>query len=158
MDPTCAGTEFTEEQNAIIAALVDSDTDVIVNACAGSGKSTTAIEAARKLYDKTRHHTLIVTFSAKLKEESRRKTKTMLFIRTESVHSLLWTPDFPVKDNEAALRFLADATLQARWYNKYSFANIKLVVLDESQDLCPAMRRIVDFLCLQLAPHTHVYC
>ena len=106
-------TELTEEQNSIIQAIVESDMDVIVNACAGSGKSTTAIEAARALHTKTEHNTLLVTFSAKLKEESRRKTNTMSFIHTESFHSLLWTPDCPVRNDNDALLFLADATLQA---------------------------------------------
>jgi hypothetical protein len=147
----------THEQLSILRALAEDNVDVVVNAFAGSGKTTTALAAADAVYNKTRRHTLIVTYSKRLKEDCRRRTSQLSYVHVESFHSLLYTHTYPVINDEHALVFLSDRTRQDTWTKAaYTVSELGLIVFDESQDLCPLLQRIVAFVCQKLSVYTRL--
>lgn len=65
---------FSEEQQAVINTIVKKE-NVVVNAMAGTGKTTTGIEAAIQFYNTHNLGVLYITFNKTLNEENRRRIK-----------------------------------------------------------------------------------
>ena len=128
------------EQAAIVQAFVAGDCNLVVNAVAGSGKTTCILHAALALRDSAPgERVLVLTYNARLKEETRRKVRA-LGLSTE-VHSFhAFGVRFYSRDchkDEGLLRVVDD---DAAPLLRFSFNRI---VVDEAQDLTPTFYRLV---------------
>lgn len=84
---TAAASEFvpTEEQRDIFTALLDGDKHVIVNAVAGSGKSTTIVEYSRR---ERVARVGLVAFNKHIATELTQRTKGQVNVEAMTYHSL----------------------------------------------------------------------
>ncbi|ASP28347.1 hypothetical protein SCORR_v1c05750 [Spiroplasma corruscae] len=120
--------KLSDEQINIIENIINNN--IIVEAVAGSGKTTTALEMAKRYPDK---EFLLVTYNAGLKEDTRKKVKNnnLYNITVENYHSL--TINYygikNGKDDSAILKVLDE---------KITLQNFKIpdvIILDEVQDM-----------------------
>lgn len=121
---------LTDEQDEVKKVIL-SDKSCVVNACPGSGKTTLSLVITKKYNKKT----LILTFSSKLKDETRDKVK-LNKINNVRVHSYNSAP----RDH-----YLRDAFNDEDIYNilssdiiPFQKENYEFIVLDEIQDMTKA--------------------
>ena len=133
---------MSAEQAAIVHAFASGDCNLIVNAVAGSGKTTCILHAARALRDSAPgERVLVLTYNARLKEETRRKVRSLGLDASAEVHSF---HAFGVRyyshnchKDEGLLRVVDDDTAPLL---RFRFDRI---VVDEAQDLTPTFYRLV---------------
>jgi len=117
----------SSEQQAIIDAAV-SGKNIIVDAVAGSGKTTTILMIAQRY----KGNILQLTYNAKLKEEVREKAKNIKNLEVHSYHSLgLAYYINPTKNDDDLVQII---------YKDYpfyegKFVNIDMLIVDEAQDM-----------------------
>ena len=120
----------SEEQVAIVTASQDGN-NVIVDAVAGSGKTTTVLFLAATLSDR---QILVVTYNSKLKQETRERCARLRNVEVHSYHSLglaYYTRPDPCRDDTGLLRII-NQRLPLKTKSKPS-----IIVLDETQDMTP---------------------
>ena len=120
----------SEEQVAIVTAIQDGN-NVIVDAVAGSGKTTTVLFLAATLSDR---QILVVTYNSKLKQETRERCARLRNVEVHSYHSLglaYYTRPDPCRDDTGLLRII-NQRLPLKTKSKPS-----IIVLDETQDMTP---------------------
>ena len=120
----------SEEQVAIVTAIKDGN-NVIVDAVAGSGKTTTVLFLAATLRDR---QILVVTYNSKLKQETRERCARLGNVEVHSYHSLglaYYTRPDPCRDDTGLLRII-NQRLPLKTKSKPS-----IIVLDETQDMTP---------------------
>lgn len=120
----------SEEQVAIVTAIQDGN-NVIVDAVAGSGKTTTVLFLAATLSDR---QILVVTYNSKLKQETRERCARLGNVEVHSYHSLglaYYTRPDPCRDDTGLLRII-NQRLPLKTKSKPS-----IIVLDETQDMTP---------------------
>ena len=88
--------EFTHEQNNIINCEPIDNHNIIVQAFAGTGKTTTLYEYAKKWTSK---QILYITYNKSLAEESKLKFKHLDHVRVSTIHALAY--DYLSKHNNA---------------------------------------------------------
>ena len=119
----------SDEQRGIIQH-VKSGKNVIVDACAGSGKSTTILSCAKEMPDTT---FLQITYNASLRKEVREKTRELQLknIQVHTYHSLAVATYDKQAHTDTGIRHLLHQ-------NTSPMSPIKpkdIIVLDESQDM-----------------------
>lgn len=117
---------MSEEQLKIIDSI--SSDNVVVNSVAGSGKTTTALLIAETYIDDT---ILLLTYNARLKEETRakRNAKSLDNIEVHSFNSFgVQYISSDCKDDIGLTRCLT--ALDERLHNKY-----EIIIIDELQDM-----------------------
>lgn len=121
----------SDEQKLIVNSVFENN--VIVNAVAGSGKTTTVLHisktyAARKI--------LLLTYNRKLRLETKEKAET-LELKNLEVHTY-HSYGYRYYDKEAAtdkgLNLILDKNIQTKNETKYD-----IVILDEAQDITPTL-------------------
>ena len=119
---------LSDEQNNVIKC-VESENNVCVDSVAGSGKTTTILHIAEKL---SNLKILLITYNAKLKLETREKSKKLGLnnIEVHSYHS------FGVKyyDNKCYTDDVIEKIVKNN-YVKLKQINFDILVLDEVQDI-----------------------
>jgi hypothetical protein len=121
--------EMSDEQQ-IIYASIHNGKNVIVDACAGSGKSTTILSIAKKMPEK---RFLQITYNSMLRKEVKTKIKSLGLenIHVQTFHSLC------VK--YYLLSAFTDTGIRYVLYNKViprlKIPEIDILVLDEAQDM-----------------------
>jgi hypothetical protein len=146
---------LSKEQERICDTLLSHGKDVIVSSVAGSGKTTVIIAAAEQLYRDTGKHSLIVTYSAALKADTREKVAESNYIHVESFHSLLYTREFPVRDDKSLSMFFDNHEHQINW-KKYNLACFALVAFDEVQDAGKNEFSVMDFVYSRISNTTRL--
>ena len=120
---------MSEEQFQVLE-YIKSGKNVIVDAIAGSGKSTTILSVAEKLAEKT---ILQITYNSMLRHEIKDKVKTLKIenLNVHTFHSLAVRYYMPSAHTDNALRYIL--------YNKLpplsKIPEYQLLVLDEAQDM-----------------------
>ena len=119
----------SEEQQYVIDNILLGK-NVVVDACAGSGKSTTILSCASQFQDKT---FLQMTFNKQLRKEVQETTDKYkienIFIHT--FHSLAVTYYYPQAFDDMGIRKL----LRENMHPKSDLPKIDVLVLDECQDM-----------------------
>ena len=130
------------EQAAVVQAFVSGTCNAVVNAVAGSGKTTCILHAALVLRDAAPgSRVLVLTYNARLKLETRRKVLQLGLESDVDVHSF---HAFAVRHysrnchTDTAMLRVVDADEPPQ--RPFSFDRI---VVDESQDLTPLFFRLV---------------
>ena len=120
---------MSEEQFQVLEHI-RSGKNVIVDAIAGSGKSTTILSVAEKLPDK---QILQITYNSMLRHEIKDKVKTLKIenLNVHTFHSLAVRYYMPSAHTDNSLRYIL--------YNKLppltKIPHYQLLVLDEAQDM-----------------------
>ena len=120
---------MSDEQFQVLE-YIKSGKNVIVDAIAGSGKSTTILSVAEKLAEKT---ILQITYNSMLRHEIKDKVKTLKIenLNVHTFHSLAVRYYMPSAHTDNALRYIL--------YNKLpplsKIPEYQLLVLDEAQDM-----------------------
>lgn len=121
---------LSDEQQGIISSILDMK-NIAVNACAGSGKTTLSIEAARHFYKKYNLPSCILTYNANLKEETRTRITNDPYITVHSYHSMamdyFYTSKQRMQDYHL-VNLLHDKTRPTKPIN------FGLFIIDEMQD------------------------
>ena len=126
----------SDEQNEIILKIISGE-NVMVDACAGSGKSTTILSTAMRQVDK---NFLLITYNKSLRKEIQEKVRELNIknITVHTYHSLAVS----VYDAEAhvdkVMRLLVQ---QDKPPNRLIEANV--IVLDEAQDMTFLYYRLI---------------
>jgi len=121
--------ETSEEQQNIINKIKESK-NVIVDACAGSGKSTTILSTAMQIPEK---QILQLTYNATLRCEIKEKIKDLKLdnIIVHTFHSLAVRFYLPNAHNDSALRRIIHNNLPP----KEKIPKFDIIVIDETQDM-----------------------
>jgi superfamily I DNA/RNA helicase len=121
--------ETSEEQQNIINKIKESK-NVIVDACAGSGKSTTILSTAIQIPEK---QILQLTYNATLRCEIKEKIKDLKLdnIIVHTFHSLAVRFYLPNAHNDSALRRIIHNNLSP----KEKIPKFDIIVIDETQDM-----------------------
>jgi hypothetical protein len=125
---------MSEEQRVIVEAVVRGTHNVLVNAVAGSGKTTTMLHVATRLRDSGR--VLALTYNARLKDETRRK-RDALGLHNLEVHSFhaAGVKHYRAGWKDSGLQALLDAP-NCRPTTPLGY---DLIIVDEAQDLTPLL-------------------
>lgn len=128
---------MTEEQRNVVAAVCYGKANVLVNAVAGSGKTTTILQAAYALQAPT----LLLTYNARLKDETRTRCKALGLSSNLEVHSY---HAFGVNHYNRACHDdhgMNEVILTNKQpLSPFSYA---VIVCDEAQDLTPDLFRFI---------------
>lgn len=121
--------EPSNEQQIIID-YVKNKTNVIVDACAGSGKSTTVLSMAKSL---PRRKFLQVTYNSMLRHEVNQKTKSLKIknIKVHTYHSLAVRYYFNSAYTDSGIRKILSNSIKPR----EELEHIDVLVIDEAQDM-----------------------
>lgn len=129
------------EQNAIITA-VRGGTNVIVNAVAGSGKTTGMLHIGRELINsRPGIRILILTYNARLKDETREKIKLLGLngIEAHSYHAFCVRYYSPIGMTDSGIIKIVNMNLKPTkpfWFDQ--------ILLDEVQDMTNLYYRLVN--------------
>jgi len=139
---------LTEEQEAVVEYICVKDARCcIVNAFAGTGKTTLLANLAKRRFEMGLGATLLLTYSSKLKEATRKMAQMQEGLYVESMHSLVRNILHVGKDclhDKQIEAYLALA--QKPMVNTAFLQHVTLIVLDEMQDLSPLYYRLVQQL------------
>jgi len=118
------------EEQQIIIDHVKNGRNVVVDACAGSGKSTTILSAAIQIPEK---RFLQITYNASLRKEVKEKVRELgiknLVVHT--YHSLAVAKYTPIAHTDTGIRYLLHQHLQPMT----PIQSQDVIVLDETQDM-----------------------
>jgi hypothetical protein len=128
----------SDEQRAIIRSL--SSGNVVVNAVAGSGKTTASLHVAVAFPSK---NILLLTYNRKLKEETRSKIADMHIknLEAHSFHAFCVRYFDRTCFTDEPIRKLLKAKT-----NPLQEFNYDLILIDESQDLTPLLFQLVIYI------------
>jgi hypothetical protein len=128
----------SDEQHAIIQSLINGN--VVVNAVAGSGKTTAALHVALAFPSK---NILLLTYNRKLKEETRSKIAD-IHIKNLEAHSFhafcVRYFDHKCFTDEPIRKLLKTKTSPLQEFN------YDLIIIDESQDLTPLLFQLIIYI------------
>jgi len=121
--------EPSEEQKRIIEKIKEGK-NVSVDACAGSGKSTTILSTAKQIAEK---HILQITFNSMLRKEIKEKIEEQRLknIHVHTFHSLAYKYYLEGTHSDTELRKILSLDLSPRT----TIPIIDILVLDEAQDM-----------------------
>ena len=121
--------EPSEEQQIIINHIKNGK-NVVVDACAGSGKSTTILSCAAAMPDK---RFLQITYNASLCKENRERVKEMGLknVTVQTYHSLAVAKYLPTAHTDSCIREI----LYKKMLPSSRIIPNNIIVLDESQDM-----------------------
>ena len=121
--------EPSNEQQIIID-YVKNKNNVIVDACAGSGKSTTVLSMAKSL---PRRKFLQLTYNSMLRHEVNQKTKSLNIknIKVHTYHSLAVRYYFNSAYTDSGIRKILSNSIKPR----EEIEHIDVLVIDEAQDM-----------------------
>ena len=134
--------EASNEQIKVVEALCEGK-NVVVDAVAGSGKTTTITFIAETLPAK---RILILTYNRKLKEETRYRLQEYENVDVHNYHSLVQAYfQIPCQDDKMMSEFL-----KAPPKEKVDLPDFDLIILDEVQDMTPIYFQLVHFIRKQM--------
>lgn len=133
---TAAVIELSREQREVVKDLL-AQKNVLVIAKAGAGKSSVALAAAQQYFEKFQERTLLITYNARLKDETRARIKRLNLehaVEAHSYHAVASKFFVPRKDgNGVADNALIHEALQTP--QPLLPLRFGLVVIDEAQDM-----------------------
>ncbi|KAJ3354035.1 hypothetical protein GGF32_002709 [Allomyces javanicus] len=132
----------SDEQQAIVQA-VEQGHNLVVNAVAGSGKTTTVVFLCERVPHKKY---LLMTYNARLKQETRQRASALglgnLVVHTYHSFFVHTYPESRAYTDQRLIEFL-DAPGESR------DLDFDVIVIDEAQDMCPLYHRAIAFVCSQ---------
>lgn len=125
---------ISKEQSNIVKSLEENN--VIVDAVAGSGKTTTCLYIAKRF---TNINILLLTYNAKLKFETRERTarNNINNLEVHSYHSFC-VKNYGTGHRDSGIKLIVDEDLKSDQGFGYN-----LIILDESQDINPLYHSII---------------
>jgi len=132
--------EPSEEQMAIINYIIDGK-NVVVDACAGSGKSTTILSAAKRMPNE---RFLQITYNSSLRQDVVAKASELGISNLEvhTFHSLAVKYFLPSAHTDTGLRQI----LNSRMLPTRPLPEYDIVVLDEAQDMSLIYYRFIRYV------------
>ena len=126
----------SEEQKVIVESVI-SGKNVIVDSVFGSGKTTCILQICKNQTDK---NTMILTYNAKLKLETKDKCSKLGLSNVEihSYHALAVKYYYNKGNTDKGIQEILDKNLPLRCKSK-----IQLIILDEQQDMTPLYFHLV---------------
>lgn len=119
---------LTSEQEAVYSEIIKKNNTCVI-AKAGTGKTTMAIEIAKRLYEKNRSKTLMLTYNRSLLNDVRGKVKNLCYIKAHNYHTLC-------KEIFETKKCIEDADIKNVLNNPIlSLKKYDLIVIDEMQDM-----------------------
>lgn len=148
---------LTNEQKEIVDFWADlyEPRHLIVNAKAGTGKSTVSLLCAENLYRTKKYHSIFLTFSTMLKLDARRKIRSIDndYVQVENFHSSVANIfGFKCVDQQTLEQFLENENVEPI----YDLSNVGLLVIDESQDLTESFVILINRIRNFLHPDHHI--
>ena len=118
------------EEQQLIVDLISSKKNIIVDACAGSGKSTTVLSIASAYPDKK---ILLITYNHSLRKEMQEKVKEIDIknIQVHTYHSLAFSTYSKDAGRDKGMRQVIIENMKPR----ISMPSFQILVLDEVQDM-----------------------
>lgn len=114
--------------------------NVVVDAIAGSGKTTTGLSIAAAFPDA---EILLLTYNKRLKDEMRGRFKHMKNVYATNYHSyVVQTYSRPCQDDRSLQRFLDTTVTRSPEADELPLFDI--IILDEVQDMSPLLFRLVE--------------
>ena len=128
--------EPSDEQQKVINALSNNN-NVIVDSCAGSGKTTTISFCAKHL---SNLRFLLLTFNVSLKEDVIQsfKQKELSNVDVFTYHGLAVKYYSTICNNDIGIRMVLRTSMQPR-----NIADFQVIILDEVQDMCRLYFRFI---------------
>ena len=119
----------SSEQMSVVNAL-KSGSNIILNAVAGSGKTTTALHVATECPIKL---VLLLTYNSKLKEETRKRTKELNLnnIEAHSFHAM----GFKYYGDDCCRDPGLTSTITFDRPPRRNLPNYDIIIIDEAQDM-----------------------
>ena len=135
----------SDEQQLIINHILNGN-NVVVDACAGSGKSTTILLCAKAMPTK---HFLQMTYNSALRKEVLLKTKeyNITNIEVHTYHSLAVKYFLRSAHTDTGIRYILNNNLEAL----IPITNYDVVVLDETQDMTLLYYRLIVYFTKKIA-------
>ena len=141
----------SEEQQQIINQLKQG-TNVIVDAVAGSGKTTTLLFLASAVPDKK---ILAITYNSRLKTETRERTEHLKNVKVHSYHSL--GLEFYIKPCHDDMALLTAIQNGLPCYSDYDPTySPDIIVLDETQDMTPIYYNLIRKVIADMNPNAQL--
>jgi hypothetical protein len=128
----------SDEQHVIVSAVIDGK-NVCVDAVAGSGKTTTILFIAEAF----QRPILVLTYNARLKEETRERIRHASHVEVHSYHSLAKTYYGMPGYTDLDMLHLLERPEQLMLLRKIDKA---LIILDEQQDMTPLYWKLVKYV------------
>ncbi len=116
--------EFTGEQLEIIN--YNGSKNIVVNACAGSGKTSVLLERSMKIYQQNKTHKkqLLLTTNNAVKKEIKEKSEN-LDLEIETFHSFALNEVLPFKNkNQLDINFNRKSNSFSEWVNEFETNNM----------------------------------
>lgn len=127
--------ELSREQKEIVKDLLQRK-NVLTIAKAGAGKSSVALAASRDFFEKFQERTLLITYNARLKDETRARIKRLNLdhvVEAHSYHAAASKFFVPRKEGGTADNSLIHEATQIE--KPLLPLNFGLIVVDEAQDM-----------------------
>jgi len=135
--------QLSQEQHEVVTNITQRK-NVLVIAKAGSGKSSVALAAAERFYQEHKQRTLLITYNARLKEETRERiTKLGLNVAVEAHSYHAVAGKYFVSIEGTADNSLIHRALRGPPKEEMNFG---MVVLDEAQDMNALYCRFIKHL------------
>lgn len=133
-------------QNLIVDDLADRNTNVLVNARPGSGKTSTALSVADRYRGR---RILFLTYSRRLRDITESKMQDLerspgAEVEVETFHEMIGTLYKCQVDNDLLLRKLRLLGMQPNWDG---VAPYDLIIIDEVQDMTPDLYWVSQVIC-----------
>jgi len=140
---------MSEEQKSIYR-YIQSGKNVVVDACAGSGKSTTILSIAKELPEK---RFLQFTYNSMLRHEIKEKIKELDLknIEVHTYHSFAVKYYVSVAHTDSGIRQIFRNNLLPRT----AIPLCDILVLDESQDMTLLYFHLVVYMCMHMCEEVH---
>lgn len=127
---------ISNEQHKIVNGMINNE-NIIIDAVAGSGKTTTSLHIISSLQKK---RILLLTYNTILKEETRHKVKLRGFsnVTVDSYHSICIKHYMNNCCDDFAIQFIVDNNI-----TPYNTLYYDIIILDEAQDLSSLYFKLV---------------
>lgn len=142
-----SGFSLTEEQKYIIQTVVDEKKNLVIAAMAGSGKTTTLLQVAKKFSDKYLCQVLILTYNNQLRHECCdriQKSQLQNQVECHTYHSATLRFFLEKEGRRDFHESLIHDALKTEHTKKNSgIEKIRLFLLDECQDQTDSLAKLV---------------
>ena len=141
--------KMSDEQR-VVFDFIKAGHNVVVDACAGSGKSTTILSIAKEL---PRRKLLQFTYNAMLRHEIKEKIKDLGInnILVHTYHSFAVNYYSEVAHTDTGIRQILNANTRPR----IPFPKVDIVVLDEAQDMTPLYFKLIVKMSKDMYAHSN---
>jgi nucleoside-triphosphatase THEP1 len=140
----------SEEQKAIVAVFQEKKSNLIINACAGAGKTTLIL---RLIQGNPQLNFLVLSYNNRLTHETRDRSQRLGLANAEvsTVHAQGFNGYSRECSTDAGLKRVVEDDMPLIERPRTVQQPFDVIVIDEAQDMTPIMKRFLDKLCRDMA-------